>query len=81
MEYDRDFHLAFTFTLRMRSVIQLTNYLCCSPVDRPSKGDIVKLVNLVYWRIIVKRHDQNNPVSRINQEMALEYLHSLRIFR
>lgn len=35
--------------------------LLLSPVDRPIKGDVVKLVNLVYWRIIVKSHDQNSP--------------------
>lgn len=73
MEYDGDFHLVFTFKLRMHSIIQLTNYLWCFPGDRPIEGDVVKLVNLVYWSIIVKSHDQNTSVSRINKEIALEY--------
>lgn len=73
MEHDGDFHLVFTFKLRTHTIIQLTNYLCCFPGDSPIEGDVVKLVNLVYWSIIVKSHDQNTPVSRINQEIALEY--------
>lgn len=80
MEYDGDFHLVFTFKLRSHAIIQLTDYLRCFPGDRPIEGDIVKLVNLVYWSIIVKSHDQNTSVSRINQEIVLEYLHSLGIF-